>query len=303
MNLVVGVLAIVLLTMIGLAVQALAEVLASRRGMRRSKAIAIPAQVALSAVYAFLAGFGRGWLGVLGVLGLLSQCFVMAAAFSRPARPWAPRNPTLAEILKMSDGGQAREALALLNGTVVSPGDQAALIAVRATCAYRAGGFEEAMGLHLQLAATGALAPAACIVGAADSRLSAALRDGRTLAHGELAQCTTEILSPDVPEAYTKTGAYAHSKALLTLASGDPETAMHAGVKIASDRSLVPADRAFVVAMIAVAAARAGHSDVARFWALKVPDWCPLRPAVERELGIPALDSPGDEDADCVFVD
>jgi hypothetical protein len=91
----------------------------------------------------------------------------------------------------------------------------------------------------------------------------------------------------------------------LTLASGDPETAMRAGVAVTADRSIALADRALVEAMIAIAAARAGHRDVAGFWAMNVPDWCPLRPTVDRELGIRSVDvlGSGDEDADCVFAD
>jgi hypothetical protein len=222
---------------------------------------------------------------------------------------WPRINPTarttaLADVIKMSERGQAREALEVLNRSVVEPENERDFLLAKTMCAYRAGAFEEAIELHQRLAETGLENAAVRAVVMADARLSAALRDSRAVTRDELDECAAAILSPDIPDEYLKIAAYAHSKALLTLASGDAETAMRAGLEILPGRSIVPADRAYVIAMVVIAAVRAGYLDIARKWNAKLPDWCPLRPAVDLALKIRSLDgarSPDDED--CVFAD
>ncbi len=309
-----GTLAIYPLTLIGETVRASVCTLAARRGVRRTRLLVVPVQSVLVTAYALLTVYGRAWLGAIAVVGAALQCLITVAVTVRPTVPFVSGPSkmsttgatTVAKILRMSEQGRAAEALALLDQSVVAAENEHAFLLLKALCAYRAGAFEESMELDRRLAEGGWADKRTREVAAADARLSAALRDSRAVTPVELDECSAAILGPGLPDWYAKDVAYAHSKALLALASGEAETAMHAGVGIVADRSIVPANRALVVAMIVIAAARAGHLDVARFWELKVPDWCPLRPAVERELGIRSpddADGPGDNDADCVFID
>jgi hypothetical protein len=156
--------------------------------------------------------------------------------------------------------------------------------------AYRAGLFEEsarACVLLLEQGTADDQTRAMVQAVAEECVLSAALRDGRELEDAQLDRCSVALFDPDLDLAKpSSAAAVGHSRALLQLARGDATAAMESGRTVLTDTeaTLQPADRALVLAMTAIAAARAGCLADARDWAEQVPTWCALRPAVQREL-------------------
>jgi hypothetical protein len=196
--------------------------------------------------------------------------------------------------------------LALLDSLVADPEHEHALLLAKTLCAYRTGRFEESIELDRQISRLNPDQARVRAIAAADARLSAALRDSRAATRKELTECGAAILGAGLPDGYATISAYGHSKALLALASGDPETSVRIGLDVLRDKSIVPADRAMVIAMVVIAGVRAGDLHVARWWDPKVPDWCPLRSAVDRELGRCSPQGDPEEprdDSDCLVVE
>ena len=209
-------------------------------------------------------------------------------------RPWG-WTARLHELNVRSEAGDAAPAYRAMARRRAPRGREIEWYWRLATHAYRSGLFEEcarAQGRVTEQGTFEAEVRALVQAVAADCRLSAALRDGRQLDEEELGRCSVALFHPDLALTDGEVAASVqHSRALLLLARGDAAAAFEAGKLVLAEHAeaMKPADAALVVAMTAIAATRAGSAD-ASAWAERVPAWCPLQPAVQRESSALVLD-------------
>lgn len=272
---------------------------------RRWVAAAGPAShIVLAAVAATLAVQTHSWARGLAVAALCQQITLFINnAMRRPPvagvrlasdgwmfhenRPHGPAARLHAAEVT-SAGGHPEQGYELLRRALVSnPADVKSRLYL-ARHAYLSGRFSEAAAIHRAVSMAlpdGIAAHARLLLATADAEAAQTLVDSAIPEAEAAAFWNAALSNPALPQHGSSVSAIRRSAAVIKLVLGDAEAALQLCQSASRDPGLARPDAALVAATAAMAAIRTGRAEAARDWAARVPVWCPLRPAVDRELG------------------